>query len=133
MTKPTLTRRAFGGLAAASALTPVLAGLARAQDRFRSRWSCTATLATRAFSTARRRVCSARRRTAVDLTIIEAGSDRGRWQPALADAVDQGFNVVIAGTWEMTGFMVELAPEYPDTSSSPLTTRPTLRRRRSPT
>ena len=51
----------------------------------------------------------------MNLTIIEAGLDRGRWQPALADAVDQGFDVVIAGTWEMTGFMVELAPEYPDT------------------
>ena len=51
----------------------------------------------------------------VDVTVIEAGLDRGRWQPALADATDQGFDVVIAGTWEMTGFMAELAPDYPDT------------------
>ncbi|KQN77315.1 hypothetical protein ASE94_16570 [Devosia sp. Leaf64] len=51
----------------------------------------------------------------VDVTVIEAGNDRGRWQPALADATDQGYDVVIAGTWEMTGFMAELAPDYPET------------------
>lgn len=51
----------------------------------------------------------------VDVTVIEAGYDRGRWQPAIEDATDQGFDVVIAGTWEMNGFMQELAPEYPDT------------------
>lgn len=51
----------------------------------------------------------------VDVTVIEAGYDRGRWQPALADATDQDYDVIIAGTWEMTGFMSELAPEYPGT------------------
>ncbi|WP_210529282.1 BMP family lipoprotein [Rubellimicrobium arenae] len=51
----------------------------------------------------------------VDVTVIEAGLDRSRWEPALADATDQGFDVVIAGTWEMNGFMQALAPEYPDT------------------
>ncbi|QQA44216.1 BMP family lipoprotein [Pelagovum pacificum] len=50
----------------------------------------------------------------VDVTIIEAGLDRGRWEPALADAADQGFDVIIAGTWEMNGFMQDLAPDYPD-------------------
>ncbi|MBU1304176.1 MAG: BMP family ABC transporter substrate-binding protein [Alphaproteobacteria bacterium] len=51
----------------------------------------------------------------VEVTVIEAGYDRSRWQPALADATDQGFDVVIAGTWEMNGFMQELSGEYPDT------------------
>ena len=51
----------------------------------------------------------------VDVTVIEAGYDRGRWQPAIEDATDQRFDVIIAGTWEMNGFMQELAPEYPDT------------------
>ncbi len=50
-----------------------------------------------------------------DVTIIEAGLDRGRWQPALDDAADQGFDVVIAGTWEMNGFMQELSGEFTDT------------------
>ena len=51
----------------------------------------------------------------VELTVIEAGLDRGRWQPALADAADSGYDVVIGGTWEMNGFMQELSPDYPDT------------------
>ena len=51
----------------------------------------------------------------VEASVIEAGLDRSRWQPALADAADQGFDVVIVGTWEMTGFVTELAPNYPDT------------------
>jgi basic membrane protein A len=116
MTKPTLTRRAFGGLAAATALTPVLAGLARAQDRLSVALVVHGNLGDKSFfDSAAAGLERAAAELPIDLTIIEAGSDRGRWQPALADAVDQGFNVVIAGTWEMTGFMVELAPEYPDT------------------
>jgi basic membrane protein A len=51
----------------------------------------------------------------VTVTVMEAGYDRGRWQPTLADATDQDFDVIIAGTWEMNGFMQELAPEFPDT------------------
>jgi basic membrane protein A and related proteins len=51
----------------------------------------------------------------VDVKIIEAGYDRGRWQPALADATDGGYDVVIAGTFDMTGFVADLAPQYPDT------------------
>lgn len=50
----------------------------------------------------------------VKTTVIEAGLDRGRWQPALADAADGDYDVIIAGTWEMNAFMAELAPEYPD-------------------
>ena len=51
----------------------------------------------------------------VTLKIVEAGTDRSRWQPALADVTDGGYDVVIGGTWEMTGFIAELAPDYPDT------------------
>lgn len=50
----------------------------------------------------------------VEVKIIEAGYDRSKWQPALADATDSGYDVVIAGTFDMTAYIVELAPEYPD-------------------
>ncbi|NDV01152.1 BMP family lipoprotein [Pseudoroseicyclus tamaricis] len=50
----------------------------------------------------------------IEVTIIEAGNDRGRWEPALADAADQGFDIIVAGTWEMNGYMTDLAPDYPD-------------------
>ncbi|UXN72528.1 BMP family ABC transporter substrate-binding protein [Devosia sp. A8/3-2] len=51
----------------------------------------------------------------VEVKVIEAGYDRGRWEPALADATDTGYDVVIVGTFDMTGFVTKLAPEYPDT------------------
>ena len=50
----------------------------------------------------------------VDVKIIELGYDRSKWQPGLADAVDSGYNVVIAGTFDMTGYITELAAQYPD-------------------
>ena len=50
----------------------------------------------------------------VTVKIIEAGYDRSKWQPALADATDSGFDVIIAGTFDMTGYIAELAPQYPD-------------------
>jgi basic membrane protein A len=50
----------------------------------------------------------------VTVKIIEAGYDRSKWQPALADATDSDFDVIIAGTFDMTGYIVELAPQYPD-------------------
>lgn len=51
----------------------------------------------------------------VEVKIIEAGNQKDRWEPALADAVDTGYDVVIAGTFEMTQYIAQLAPESPDT------------------
>ncbi|MBC7737649.1 MAG: BMP family ABC transporter substrate-binding protein [Candidatus Saccharibacteria bacterium] len=50
----------------------------------------------------------------VTVKIIEAGYDKTKWQPALADATDSGYDVIIAGTFDMTPYIVELAAEYPD-------------------
>ena len=50
----------------------------------------------------------------VDIKVIELGYDRSKWQAGLADATDSGYDVIIAGTFDMTGYIVELAPEYPD-------------------
>ncbi len=50
----------------------------------------------------------------VSLKIIEAGPDRSRWQPALADAADGGYDVVVAGTFEMIDYVTEIAPQYPE-------------------
>lgn len=116
MTKPQFSRRAFGGLALASALSPLLASMARAQDPLSVAFVVHGTLGDKSFfDSAAEGLRRAEAELGIELTIIEASLDRGRWQPALADAVDQGFDVVIAGTWEMTGFMTELAVDYPDT------------------
>ncbi len=50
----------------------------------------------------------------VTVKVIEAGYDKSKWQPALADATDGDYDVVIAGTFDMTPYVTELAPEYPD-------------------
>jgi len=50
----------------------------------------------------------------VTAKIIEAGLDRSKWQPAFADAADDDYDVIIVGTFDMTGFLVDIAPQYPD-------------------
>ena len=121
MIKTTLSRRAFGGLLTAGLLATVSGSAAIAQDstkkdRLKVALVVHGTLGDKSFlDSAAAGLKRAQADLPIDVTVIEAGIDRGRWQPALADATDQGFDVIIAGTWEMTGFMAELAPEYPDT------------------
>lgn len=50
----------------------------------------------------------------VKVKVIEAGLDQTKWQPALADAADTGYDVIICGTFDMTGYVADLAPQYPD-------------------
>lgn len=121
MSMPKFTRRAFAGLVTAGLLASVSAGAVMAQDYTKENplkvaFVVHGTLGDKSFlDSAAVGLVRAEAELPVDVTIIEAGTDRGRWQPALADATDRDFDVVIGGTWEMTGFMAELAPEYPDT------------------
>jgi basic membrane protein A len=66
------------------------------------------------FDSAASGVRRAEKELGVDADIIEAGTDRARWQPALADAADQDYDVIIVGTFEMNEFLTEIAPQYPD-------------------
>jgi basic membrane protein A and related proteins len=50
----------------------------------------------------------------VTVKIIEEGYDRSKWQAGLADAADGDYDVIICGTFDMTPFVVDLAPQYPD-------------------
>lgn len=50
----------------------------------------------------------------VTVKIIEAGYDKTKWQPALADAADSDYDVIIAGTYDMTPYITDLATQYPD-------------------
>lgn len=60
----------------------------------------------------------------ISLKIIEAGTDRSKWEPALDDAADAGYNVIIAGTFEMIGFVTKIAPKYPDEKFITFDTKP---------
>lgn len=114
-----LSRRAFAGLALAAGLMTSAAAIAQEyteENPLSVALVLHGTLGDKSFfDSAAAGVEKAVAELPVEVKIIEAGYDRSRWQPALADAVDTGFDVVIAGTFDMTGFVVELAPEYPDT------------------
>ena len=121
MSMSKFSRRAFAGLIGAGLLASVSVGAVMAQEYTKENPLKVALVVhgnlgdKSFFDSAAAGLDRAEAELPVDVTVIEAGMDRGRWQPALADATDQGYDVVIAGTWEMTGFMAELSPEYPDT------------------
>lgn len=50
----------------------------------------------------------------ITLKIIETGEDQTSWQPALADVSEGDFDVIISGPWTITGFVAELAPQFPE-------------------
>jgi basic membrane protein A len=117
-----ISRRAFAGFVLAASLSlPAAVPAARAADYSKDNplkvvLVLHGTLGDKSFfDSAAAGLEKAKAELPVDVKIIEAGYDRGRWQPALADATDGGYDVVIAGTFDMTGFVAELAPQYPDT------------------
>lgn len=121
MSMPKFNRRAFAGLLTAGLLASVAASAVMAQEYTEENPLKVALVVhgnlgdKSFFDSAAAGLERAEAELPVDVTVIEAGLDRGRWEPALADATDQGFDVVIGGTWEMNGFMQALSPEYPDT------------------
>lgn len=50
----------------------------------------------------------------VEVKIIEAGFDSTNWQPALEDAVDMGYDIIIVGSWEMQEPLEEVSVDNPD-------------------
>jgi basic membrane protein A len=122
MSLKSITRRTFGGLLlAAGLMTTVAVPAVSAQEYTKENPLKVAlvlhgTLGDKSFfDSANEGMKKATAELPVEVKVIEAGYDRGRWQPALADATDSGYDVIIAGTFDMTGFVAELAPQYPDT------------------
>lgn len=120
MTQSFLSRRTFAGLAMAGLLASVSAGAVLAQDYTADNPLKVAlvlhgTLGDKSFfDSAAAGMEKAKAELPVDVKIIELGYDRSKWQAGLADAADSGYDVIIAGTFDMTGYIVELSQEYPD-------------------
>jgi len=117
-----ISRRTFAGMVLAAGLSvPAVAPVANAQDYSKDNplkvvLVLHGNLGDKSFfDSAAAGLEKAKAELPVEVKVIEAGYDRGRWQPALADATDGGYDVIIAGTFDMTGFVAELAPQYPDT------------------
>jgi basic membrane protein A and related proteins len=51
----------------------------------------------------------------IDVKTIEAGVDPAKWQPALEDAAaNEDYDVMVLGTYQMSEFLQQVAPKYPD-------------------
>ena len=50
----------------------------------------------------------------VETKVVEMTYDDTKWEPALLDAIDEGYDVIICGTWQMQEIVSRVAPEYPD-------------------
>jgi basic membrane protein A len=113
-----LSRRAFVGLTLAGGLMSSTAAIAQeytAENPLKVALVLHGTLGDKSFfDSAAAGMEKASAELPVDVKIIELGYDRSKWQAGLADATDSGYDVIIAGTFDMTGYIVELAPEYPD-------------------
>lgn len=50
----------------------------------------------------------------VKTTVVEMTYDDTKWEPALLDSIDAGYDIIITGTWQMTEIVARVAPDYPD-------------------
>jgi len=46
--------------------------------------------------------------------LIETGYDETKWEPALLDLCEEDWDIIIVGTWQMSGYLEKAANEYPD-------------------
>jgi len=65
------------------------------------------------FDSANAGMVEAQKELPVRVKVVEAGTDRLHWQPALADAADGPYDLIIVGTGEMRDFLMKIAPQYP--------------------
>lgn len=49
-----------------------------------------------------------------EIKVIETGFDETKWEPAIIDASEEDWDVIIAGTWQMADYVSKVAGEYPD-------------------
>lgn len=50
----------------------------------------------------------------VETKTVEMTTDDTKWEPALLDTIDEGWDIIITGTWQMQEIIARIAPEYPD-------------------
>lgn len=50
----------------------------------------------------------------VETRVLEIGADATKWEPALLDASEQDWNLIIAGTYSISETLADVAKQYPD-------------------
>ncbi|MCL5074547.1 MAG: BMP family ABC transporter substrate-binding protein [Chloroflexi bacterium] len=66
------------------------------------------------FDSAARGIEEAKKDFGIEAKIIEAGTDPSKWEPALIDAADSKYDIIICGTWQMKEYLENVAPKHPD-------------------
>ncbi|MCX8025400.1 MAG: BMP family ABC transporter substrate-binding protein [Thermanaerothrix sp.] len=67
------------------------------------------------FDSANRGMEMAKKDFGIEVKTIEAGIDPAKWKPALEDAAaNEEYDILIVGTFQMSEFLQEIAPKYPD-------------------
>ncbi len=46
--------------------------------------------------------------------VVEMGFDNTKWEPALLEASEQDWDIIIVGTWQMQELVQTIAPQFPD-------------------
>ncbi len=50
----------------------------------------------------------------VETKVVEMGFDNTKWEPALLEASEQDWDVIVVGTYQMQELLQKVAPQYPD-------------------
>ncbi|MFV0379232.1 MAG: BMP family ABC transporter substrate-binding protein [Anaerorhabdus sp.] len=53
-------------------------------------------------------------REGIKTNVVETGFDETKWEPALIDASEGDWDIIIAGTWQMSDYVSKIAEQYPD-------------------
>ena len=69
------------------------------------------------FDSAQRGLDMMKKELGYDIKTIELGYDRNKWEPGLEDAAaTDDYDILIAGTFDMQGYVGTVAPKYPNKS-----------------
>lgn len=66
------------------------------------------------FDSANAGIERAKQELGIEAEVIEAGNQPSEWEPALRDAAEGDYDVIIVGTWQMLDHVQKVAPEHPD-------------------
>lgn len=50
----------------------------------------------------------------IEVKVIETGFDETKWEPAVIDASEEDWDIIIAGTWQMADYVSKVAEQFPD-------------------
>lgn len=53
-------------------------------------------------------------RDKITVKVVETGFDETKWEPALLDASEEDWDIIVAGTWQMADYVSKVAEQFPE-------------------